>query len=260
MLRRNRTRGQAIVEFALAATLIFFLLAAAVDIGLIFFALQGLHNAAQEGATFGSRWLLTDATGARLLDVARIKDHVRHESGNKGGVGFVNLLDLNGDGVDDSTQAGVVDANISVEMLSDPTADGDPTKDVATGAAENVACPDASTAVFPCYIRVTVASVHNMLFPLAPAFSKVVPLKSSYIMPIRDSMARGTGGAFTPSQTCTVPTLIGNFKNNAAALWAGAGFSGTLTTAPPSSNYTINSQTLGAGTTQLCTSAITVGP
>ena len=42
--------GQALVEFALAATLIFFLLAAAVDLGLIFFTIQGLHNAAQDGA------------------------------------------------------------------------------------------------------------------------------------------------------------------------------------------------------------------
>ena len=37
---RHSKTGQALVEFALAATLIFFLLAAAVDLGLIFFSLR----------------------------------------------------------------------------------------------------------------------------------------------------------------------------------------------------------------------------
>ncbi|MGB9633580.1 MAG: TadE/TadG family type IV pilus assembly protein, partial [Chloroflexaceae bacterium] len=41
--RQPRARGQALVELVLASTLLFFLLAAAVDLGLIFFTLQGLR-------------------------------------------------------------------------------------------------------------------------------------------------------------------------------------------------------------------------
>src|SRR5437763_3355731 len=87
--------GQALVEFALAATLIFFLLAAAVDLGLMFFVIQGLHNAAQEGGTYGSRWLTGLGYTVRVLNENEIRDRVRHESGSSGGIGFVNLLDLN---------------------------------------------------------------------------------------------------------------------------------------------------------------------
>lgn len=42
--RTKRTRGQALVEFTLAATLIFTLLSAAVDLGLIFFTMQTLRD------------------------------------------------------------------------------------------------------------------------------------------------------------------------------------------------------------------------
>src|SRR5581483_7924295 len=108
MLRPRKSRGQALVEFALAATLIFFLLAAAVDLGFMFFAVQGLHNAAQEGGTYGSRWLTNNASGTRVLDFSSIRDHVRHESGSRGGIGFVNLLDLNNDGIPDVNPDGPI--------------------------------------------------------------------------------------------------------------------------------------------------------
>lgn len=289
MLRHIRTQGQALVEFALAATLIFFLLAAAVDIGLIMFSLQGLHNAAQEGATYGSRWLTYDAQNRRVLNVPAIQQHVRFESGDTGGIGFANLLDLNADGIADDQQAGVIDAQITVEMLADPSMDGDPTTNVATGAAENVTCTDASTSTTAlCYVRVTVRSVHNMVFPFAPAFSRNVPLRSSYIMPVRDSIARGstTTGGGTPTATptapagstptptapagstptatpttgvvlCTVPTLVGLKANTAYVLWINAGFYGDWN-ATFSGNKTIGSQSLTANSNVACSSSISV--
>src|SRR3712207_4197030 len=109
MKRRTRTIGQAIVEFALAATVIFLLLAAAVDLGLIFFATQGLTNAAQEGATYGSRWLTTNATtNNRELNIPEIQRRTRLESGDSGGSGLVNLLDLNSNNRDDATEGTAV--------------------------------------------------------------------------------------------------------------------------------------------------------
>src|SRR5215211_1619081 len=121
MLQHKRTKGQALVEFALSATLIFFLLAAAVDLGLIFFTLQGLHNAAEEGGTYGSRFL--DGNGA--LDTAGIRQRARFEAGNQGS-GFANLLDLNRNGVDDASEPAVLNSYIQINQLNDVDGDGNP--------------------------------------------------------------------------------------------------------------------------------------
>ncbi|MFL5803871.1 MAG: TadE/TadG family type IV pilus assembly protein [Roseiflexaceae bacterium] len=178
------------VEFALAATLIFLLLSATVDIGLIFFTLQGLHNAAQEGGTYGSRWL----TSGSQLDIDGIRDRARHEAGTTG-IGFANLLDLNADGIADVSSGGVKQINpktgnpvindyIQILSLYDADADGDPFND---GTAPNyTACPNLSDIQIHCHIVVTVSSEYRFLFPLAPAFGDQVRLNSRYIMPMRE--------------------------------------------------------------------------
>jgi Flp pilus assembly protein TadG len=51
---KGPTKGQSLVEFALAATLMIFLLLATIDFGLAFFSWIALRDAAQEGATYGS--------------------------------------------------------------------------------------------------------------------------------------------------------------------------------------------------------------
>jgi hypothetical protein len=214
-------KGQALVEFALAATLIFFLLAAAVDLGLMFFAVQGLHNAAQEGGTYGSRWLTGLGYGVRTLDVNSIRDRVRHESGSSGGIGFVNLLDLNNDGTPDVKpdsniancgQGGVVcqvnpatgnlviNDYIQVTMIDDANANGDPTDD---GVAPSfTTCTNSSSPT--CFIRVSVAFDYRLLFPLAPSFiSRQRQLRSSFVMRLRDSFSQnnpvGTAPVFQPA-------------------------------------------------------------
>lgn len=52
--KKNLSRGQSLVEFAMAATLMIFLLLATIDFGLAFFSWIALRDAAQEGATYGS--------------------------------------------------------------------------------------------------------------------------------------------------------------------------------------------------------------
>jgi Flp pilus assembly protein TadG len=261
MLRHQRTHGQALVEFALAATLIFFLLAAAVDVGLIFFALQGMHNAAQEGATYGSRWGVTlDASNNILIDRNAIIDHVRGESGAKGGNGFINLYDLDGNNVDDRTQNGYAEPNITIDVLEDFSSDGDPTRDIAnSNAPENILCTDPSTTTKTCYMRVTVRSIHKMLFPFAPAFAKNVPLTSSFIMPLRSSLARANGSPPQAPKNCTVPNFIGVKKNSVNSLWAGAGFTGLLTVNGGGGGSTpIASQEIAANTVVPCSSSMQI--
>ena len=192
MRRHIRAKGQALVEFALAATLIFFLLAAAVDLGLIFFTLQGLHNAAQEGASYGSRWLTTGPSGM-ALDYRGIRDRARMEAGNRGS-GFANLLDLNRNGQDDAAEdaGGIDDASgtslfptyIQVNALKDVDADGNPLND-------NTVCPDIGNSnIERCYLQVVMSTDYTMLFPLAPGFTRQRRLSSSYVIKMRTGITQ----------------------------------------------------------------------
>lgn len=193
-MRRRRfvhKPGQALVEFALAATLIFFLLAAAVDLGLIYFTVQGMHNAAQEGANYGSRWLIVDpSTEVRKLDEPAIRDRVRKEAGAKGGIGFVNLLDLNGNGVTDDKEPAVLQNYITIQLLADKDRTGNPLKDADNNPVE-VPCANPAVSTVPCYVRVIVKMDYKPVFALSPVLGEKVSLNSSYFMPIRDSAAEG---------------------------------------------------------------------
>jgi TadE-like protein len=194
MPTHTRAKGQAVVEFALTATLIFFMLAAAVDLGLIFFTLQGLHNAAEEGATYGSRWL----TSASALDYDGIRDRVRHEAGT-GTAGFANLLDLNADGVSDvnpDTPSGTKEINsatgnpvindyIQINALRDVDGDGNPLNDFGSNGG-NVPCPSITDPINRCHLQVIVSADYNFLFPLLPAFGNQRRLTSSYVIQMRN--------------------------------------------------------------------------
>jgi len=218
-----KTKGQALVEFALAATLIFFLLAAAVDIGLMFFAVQGLHNASQEGGTYGSRWLTGLGAGTRVLNENEIRDRVRHESGSRGGIGFVNLLDLNNDGIQDvlpdapiascgtsgvvcqinpATGKKVVEDYIQVRMIDDANQNGDPTDD---GVTPNY-IPCANSSNITCYILVSTVFDYKLSFPLSPSFTRQRQLRSSFVMRLRDSFSQAGVAATPPVFQPATPT------------------------------------------------------
>jgi hypothetical protein len=60
---------------------------------------------------------------------------------------------------------------------------------------------------------------------------------------------------------CTVPNLLNAPSSSAQSRWLSAGFTGTVTVeAPVQPAYKIAWQSLPAGTSELCTSGITVGP
>ena len=179
--------GQAIVEFALMATLIFFLLSAVVDLGLIFFTLQALHNAAQEGATYGSRNLVL-VGNTMQVDVPTIRDRARHEAGDQG-IGFANLLDLNANGVDDASEPSVLQSYITVLQLEDTDGNGTPLNDGPAPAYKP--CPNPSSNVNGCFVRVTVSFDYNFLFPFAPAFANTIKLTSPFEMRIRNGFSQG---------------------------------------------------------------------
>jgi hypothetical protein len=192
--RAKRTPGQALVEFTLAATLIFVLLSAAVDLGLIFFTFQGLRTAAQEGAAFGSHpvMIMNNDDTIKAVDIpyAEVVKRVRL-SGGPTGRGFANLTDLNNDGILDSGQPTVVNtANYSdpnsyirIENLKYP---GDDVTAAPSGSCvTDQARVDMRNSGLYCYVRVTVSYDYRFIFPLAPVFADTFRLRSTYTIRVR---------------------------------------------------------------------------
>ncbi len=89
--RRNRTRGQALIEFALLAPFIFIFLFAIVDFGLAINNRVVVTNAAREAARYG-------ATGATVADIQQAA--VNHTDGLVTDPSSVEVkfYDTNGDG------------------------------------------------------------------------------------------------------------------------------------------------------------------
>lgn len=198
LLVRSRAGAQALVEFALAATVIFFLLAAVVDLGLIYFTMQALRVAAQEGATYGS-YPIARMNGSEIerveIDYSEVVFRVYGSAGEQSG-GFANLRDLDNNSLDDlnvdmlhDDMATDPDSFIYIENLkgSDPEnlsndgCRGDlPGVDLQNGGASATGTPI-------CWIRVTVRYNYRFNFPLAPAFADTVRLQTSHLMPMRSS-------------------------------------------------------------------------
>ena len=84
--RRQHSRGQSIVEFALVFPIMMLLLAGAIDLGRAFYAYIAVENAAKEGAFFGSRSPLCDEKGLPVCaDPNNVVWHVENEATNIGG-------------------------------------------------------------------------------------------------------------------------------------------------------------------------------
>ena len=83
--RRQRTRGQSVVEFALVTPLLLLIFAGAADFGRAFYAYVAIENAAKEGALFGANLpLCDDAVGAACTDPNNVTWRVRAELKNQG--------------------------------------------------------------------------------------------------------------------------------------------------------------------------------
>lgn len=187
---RRKTVGQALVEFALSATVIFLLLAAAVDLGLIFFTLQALRVAAQEGATYGSYPEVVTVNGqvtAVRLKYEEIYKRIRFAGGSTPS-GVVNLFDLNGDGINDAGQTAVFDPNNPTNpngfvIIENPK--GSNPSNLSGTCATTTPRVDMRNAGQNCWIRVTVRYRYRLFFPFAPAFGREVILRVTHTMPIR---------------------------------------------------------------------------
>lgn len=153
--RKRKQAGQALVEFALTATVLFFFLSAIIDLGLAFFAHQGLKGAAYEAVSYGALFpLRSDGT----INTQEIRDRLRYESGSPAagvGGGFVNLFDLDNNGAADP--ASVQTARITISFV-----------DGAVAGTSPVDCSNpASLSRQFCDIRVSVRYTYRPFFAFA---------------------------------------------------------------------------------------------
>ncbi|MDN5272476.1 pilus assembly protein [Chloroflexus sp. MS-CIW-1] len=191
MKQRRKTTGQAIVEFALSATVIFLLLSAAVDLGLIFFTMQALRAAAQEGATYGSYPLVVTNSSGQVTEVRlnyrEIFNRIRTAGGTRP-TGVANLLDLNGDGIDDANQSAVFNASNPTNpngfvIIENPK--GPNPANLSGTCSTTTPRTDMRNAGQNCWIRVTIRYRYRLFFPFAPAFGQEIILRVTHTMPIR---------------------------------------------------------------------------
>ncbi|WP_298819304.1 TadE/TadG family type IV pilus assembly protein [uncultured Chloroflexus sp.] len=192
MKRRRKTVGQALVEFALTATIIFLLLSAAVDLGLIFFTLQALRAAAQEGATYGSYPVVVTNSSGQVTEVRLNYEEIYRRIRTAGGtqpVGVANLMDLNNDGVNDQLQLSLIfDKNNPTNpngfvIIENPK--GSNPANLSGTCATTTPRVDMRNAGQNCWIRVTIRYRYRLFFPFAPVLGREIILRVTHTMPIR---------------------------------------------------------------------------
>ncbi len=158
---KRKQAGQALVEFALTITVLFFFLAGIIDFGLAFFAFQGLKGAAHEAVSYGSLFPLDSAGN---FNEQEIRNRLRYESGapadidvdgNAAGLRFVNLFDLDNDKNPDGP-------TMQATMMPITFVKGS-----VTGESPLDCTTPQTLARQYCDIRVKVRYIYKPLFPFA---------------------------------------------------------------------------------------------
>jgi len=245
--RSTRSRGQALVEFAIVLPLLVVLLVMAIDFGRVFFGWVGLHNAARIAADYAARTADSWPSPAGGSIGAQARDR------------YYDLVisDLTG-----------------VNCSPDPGADVAWTAgDIPAPAYLN---PDGSTGGDVKepgdHAHVTLSCSFGLVTPLAEAIlGGRVQLSADAFFAINGSSAVNFPTAVpfptpTPAPTpppgptnCTLVNYVGMSPNSAENLWDAAGFTGAYNKTQPGNGWTIGSQTLAPGT-HPCTATITVSP
>lgn len=148
IMNKRKTKGQSLVEFALTITLSFLFLAATIDLGLAFFALQGLNGAAQEGAAYAALRPTYVNSGVAYANDAEIRARVRYEGGvDQKAAHRVKFVDL----------INIPDSQIKIEVV--PSATKSPNTVCSTTPAGRI--------TRDCEMKITVLYKYSPFFPVA---------------------------------------------------------------------------------------------
>jgi uncharacterized repeat protein (TIGR01451 family) len=80
--RRQRSRGQSLVEFALVVPILLLIFAGAADLGRVFYTYVAVENAAKEGVLYGSRYPLCDTASTLCPNPGNAEYRARQETVN----------------------------------------------------------------------------------------------------------------------------------------------------------------------------------
>ena len=221
-------RGQSLVEFALVLPILLLLLGGAIDLGRLFYAQVSISNAAKEGAFYGSTNPGCDQPKTGCVDPRTVSWHIEQEA------------------------ADLTPLSYNVECLH------------AGSSVALSACAEDDT------YRVNVQFTFALVTPiLSGIFGDSIPLHATASAVVFNETADLSAtplpaGSSSPSPTptpqagtCTVPEFTGTRANDAAGTWSATGFTGSVTTSG-NGNFTIQSQSLAPGSSQLCSVGITV--
>jgi hypothetical protein len=164
--QRQRVRGQSIVEFALSSIILFLVLTAVVDVGLIFLSYQTMINAVKEGLSYGAyRPVLPNTSDPShpLPNDTNIRYRVRYTANepNTGtpSVSFINLLDLNGNNTPDDAESSVLNQYIAISAYQNGNQGAD--------------CPNRERN---CWLHIDLRYDYKLIFPLTPAFGDTLEI------------------------------------------------------------------------------------
>jgi hypothetical protein len=195
MSKNRRRAGQALVEMALAMTLLTFLLSAAVDLGLAYKTHQMLINASAEASSYLSQQPIIPCNGCSVSTMKASADtqaraNFRQEVGaGSTGVKIARLADLNDNGVDDISEG----LDLSQWIRIDPADAGQ--FDPSNPGSFNIKSFKASTqqncidrrplySGGQCFIVVRARIIYKPLFALAPFINGQMTISAYAIKPI----------------------------------------------------------------------------
>jgi hypothetical protein len=216
----------------------------AVDFGRLFFSYIAVQNAAREATSY-----------AAFHAADTPWDDTAYRSSVSGAGG--RETNVQGQG-----GAGTVSISDPTCYVQDTTAtiDCHAASDFATGIGNQVSVSASQSFTF-------VTPIIGDLFggPLTLSAAARGPIMNPRDVQILDASpppSEGPSPSPTPSPTtpaCTVPNLVGVKKNSGGGVWSGAGFTGSYTATAGSGNYTIAWQDQTAGSSEPCTTSVTVG-
>jgi hypothetical protein len=214
-------RGQSLVEFALIVPLLILFILGIVEVGYALFIYTQVENAAREGARAAAvRPCPSSADTTAIVSATR-----------------------------DRLPA-LVDVNTINPSITYP------------GGGQN----------YGDEVRIAINYQFQLLDPLTTVFIPQVNVNAVASRTITTGCGGAGGGGGSPTNTptvgpsatpttlgmCTVPNLVNGRANAAAGTWSAAGFSGTVIK-NGSGNFIVASQSLAYGSSQPCTSGVTIG-
>lgn len=156
----RRASGQAVVEFALSCIILFMLIAAVIDIGLMFLTYQTMISAVKEGLSYGVYRPVepnTASPSSPLANDANIRYRIRNSNidpaTGEPSISFINLRDLNRNDIDDANESGMLDSYIAISAYQD--------------ANQNAPCQNRERN---CWMRIDMRFDYTFFFPLVPFF------------------------------------------------------------------------------------------